>query len=166
MVLATVFQHLGYVGRCSFDLVLIGDSIETADFQFIECNGRWGGTSLPMTLMNRMFGDWSAQPFATYVLTLDGAGRIPWRKWRDRLGPLGFDRRTGKGKFILLNPQYLAERDMVSVIAVADDYPAAIRAVQEEFPQWARCVMEEENLTPAGVAGERLDVDSETVGSQ
>lgn len=155
-ILATVFQQLGYVGRCSFDLVLLGQSTETATFRFIECNGRWGGTSLPMTLMNRIFGDWSIQPYATHIQELKGAGCLPWKKWRERLGPLGFDRRTGKGKFMLLNPQSLAESDQLSVIALGDDAPTAIRAMQEEFPHWARRVMEEENLTSDGVSGKRL----------
>lgn len=160
MILASVFQHLGYVGRCSFDLVLVGNSIETADFQFIECNARWGGTSIPMTLMNRLLGDWTARPFASYVLRLKGAGWVPWQKWRDRLGKRGFDRRTGEGEIILLNPQSLAEADQLSVIAMADDHLTAKDAVQKEFPHWARRVLAEEKYAQIAVCCKGLRVDS------
>jgi hypothetical protein len=36
-------------------------------------DGRWGGASLPMTLMNRLCGDWRAQPYAA---TRFGAARL------------------------------------------------------------------------------------------
>ena len=48
-LLARLFQRMGYVGRCSFDLLLVGRAAESPQVQFIECNGRWGGTSAPMT---------------------------------------------------------------------------------------------------------------------
>ena len=42
-LLAELFQRLGYVGRCSFDLILVGDDLGSCRLEFIECNGRWGG---------------------------------------------------------------------------------------------------------------------------
>lgn len=53
-LLAGLFQELGYFGRCSFDALLVGRRPETAELHWIECNGRWGGTSLPMTLVTRL----------------------------------------------------------------------------------------------------------------
>lgn len=138
---ATIFQHLGYVGRCSFDLVLIGDSMETASVEFIECNGRWGGTSLPMSLINRLFGDWTGQPFSSHSLTLSGAGQTAWSDWLKQLGEWAFDRRTGRGQLILLHPQILACHDQLSVIALADTSQSAMQAAHEEFPEWVRSVL-------------------------
>ena len=46
--IATAFQDLGYVGRCSFDLLVVGDPEGDCRVRFVECNGRWGGTSIPM----------------------------------------------------------------------------------------------------------------------
>ncbi|HXV65347.1 MAG TPA: hypothetical protein VEK15_31925, partial [Vicinamibacteria bacterium] len=54
LLLASLFQRLGYVGRCSLDLVLTGSTLEDSRLVFIECNGRWGGTSLPMFLVHRL----------------------------------------------------------------------------------------------------------------
>ena len=48
-LLARLFQELGYVGRCSFDTIVVGRSLDEACVRFIECNGRWGGSSAPMT---------------------------------------------------------------------------------------------------------------------
>lgn len=61
--LATLFQYLGYFGRCSLDAVVAGTDYNNADLHWIECNGRWGGVSIPMTLANRLVGDWSRQSF-------------------------------------------------------------------------------------------------------
>lgn len=65
MKLALLFQDLGYFGRCSFDTVLVGDTVDAAQFHWIECNGRWGGVSLPMTFMNRVF---AGKPLPAYVI--------------------------------------------------------------------------------------------------
>ncbi len=61
--LTTVLQSCGYYGRCSFDAVFVGPSIDSATIHWIECNGRWGGVSIPMTLVNRLTGDWTSKPF-------------------------------------------------------------------------------------------------------
>lgn len=66
MQIGLVLQHLGYFGRCSFDALLVGKSRESAAIHWIECNGRWGGVSLPMTLANRLFG--SNRPLSMVVV--------------------------------------------------------------------------------------------------
>ena len=60
MRLAYLFQRLGYFGRCSFDVLLSGTDLKTAAVHWIECNGRWGGVSVPMTFANRILADPSA----------------------------------------------------------------------------------------------------------
>lgn len=56
VMIATVFQALGYYGRCSFDAVIHSNSDGEDDIHWIECNGRWGGVSIPMTLAMRLNG--------------------------------------------------------------------------------------------------------------
>lgn len=53
--LAFLLQQLGYFGRCSFDAVIVNGN--GTEVHWIECNGRWGGVSLPMTLSNRIIPD-------------------------------------------------------------------------------------------------------------
>lgn len=70
------FQQLGYFGRCSFDAILVGEGEATSQLHWIECNGRWGGTSIPMTLANRLVGDWHRRPFVIIERDdLKGPGR-------------------------------------------------------------------------------------------
>jgi hypothetical protein len=52
--LAVLFQKLGYFGRCSFDTVVTGEHGAADTVHWIECNARWGGVSVPMTLVNRL----------------------------------------------------------------------------------------------------------------
>jgi hypothetical protein len=61
--LAKLFQRLGYFGRCSFDSVVFGSDLSRAELHWVECNGRWGGVSIPMTLASRLRGDWASGGF-------------------------------------------------------------------------------------------------------
>ncbi len=66
MMLAQLFQSLGYFGRCSFDSVISGDDLDSAKLLWIECNGRWGGVSVPMTLLNNLFRNSQIPEFVIY----------------------------------------------------------------------------------------------------
>jgi len=61
--IALLFQQLGYFGRCSLDAIIVGKEYHTANLHWVECNGRWGGVSLPLTLSNRLRGDSSDTTF-------------------------------------------------------------------------------------------------------
>ena len=56
--LGTLWQLLGYYGRCSFDAILVDARDSDCRLHWVECNGRWGGTSIPMTLANRLGTNW------------------------------------------------------------------------------------------------------------
>ncbi len=55
--LGLLFQALGYFGRCSFDAIVLSPLQGLGGLHWIECNGRWGGVSIPMTLANRLLDD-------------------------------------------------------------------------------------------------------------
>ena len=61
--LGYLFQTLGYFGRCSLDAIIVGQNLSTATMHWVECNGRWGGVSIPITLANRLVGNWQTRPF-------------------------------------------------------------------------------------------------------
>jgi len=50
--IATVLQHLGYYGRCSFDAVICNRNGNPNTIHWIECNGRWSGVSIPMAILH------------------------------------------------------------------------------------------------------------------
>ena len=52
--IASVLQRIGYFGRCSFDAVVVQDQNRKLEPHWIECNGRWGGVSIPMTAAYRL----------------------------------------------------------------------------------------------------------------
>jgi hypothetical protein len=132
-VLGRLFQCLNYVGRCSFDLLLIGADPARSRFEFLECNGRWGAASLSMTLMNRLFGDWKSRPHAMRDLHLAGLEKIPFTELLQSLGDDLYDARTGCGKFILINPARIVSSSALSVLAIAPSWKEARQLVADEL---------------------------------
>jgi hypothetical protein len=103
--LSLLLQTLGYFGRCSFDAILVGDTELDAKLHWIECNGRWGGVSIPLTLANRLVGDWTRRPFVV-VERRDLALRPrPLGDWLKRLSAHLFDvRQSGSVGAVILSP--------------------------------------------------------------
>jgi len=149
-LLGQLFQHVGYLGRCSFDMILVGDTHDNCQIEFIECNGRWGGTSLPMTLMNRLFGDWSRQPFAVSVSWIPGLDRVSFVDALNAFGDDLFDARTGQGRFILCNPGRMKHQSGLSAIGLGSTWDEAATAAFEDFPARLRDLV-------AGHAGDAAD---------
>ncbi len=117
--LAAVLQQVGYYGRCSFDAVICADTT----IHWIECNGRWGGVSIPMTaatspvlghfeglmIMQETIPDvWINT--ATLLQKLDG---------------LLFRHTAPANGVVVLSPPTSPHGTMVNVMAVADTQRAA-----------------------------------------
>ena len=131
-LLGRLLQRLGYVGRCSFDLILVGSDIDTCDIEFVECNGRWGGTSLPMTMLTRVFGDWIGRSFACLDCELPRSGergglRFGWLV--EMLGNRLYDARNGRGDLILFNPAACVHRE-IGVIGLGSRYLEDPRTIE------------------------------------
>jgi hypothetical protein len=152
-LLGRLFQRLGYIGRCSFDLILVGTSPTSGRLKFIECNGRWGGTSAPMTLMNRLFGSWVGQPYVTRVCEVAELGRMSFEQLLDRIGEERFDRTTGTGHIVLSIPGRAAARRAIDVIGIDDDVLEArkriawfVEQISQECSQHEMRVSDQSNL--------------------
>ena len=87
-MLGLALQGMGYFGRCSFDAVLSGDRMATATLHWVECNGRWGGVSVPMTLLNRLFGAEGPPPYTILHGFGHGGGVASFSDGLARLGDL------------------------------------------------------------------------------
>ncbi len=117
--LALVFQRLGYFGRCSFDAIIKGPSAADGDVHWIECNGRWGGVSLPMTLANRLFG---AAFQGSYVIVQQEGFKMPKRAFAEIqqiLTGLRYDVKSGGEGIILLTTMGLERGSGLHFMAVA-----------------------------------------------
>lgn len=130
---AAALQRLGYVGRCSFDFVVTGDVDGDFSVRFTECNGRWGGTSTPMRLVDRLFPDGRPSYVAQDWMAEKLVG-IPFSELTRRLGDHLFDPATGNGRFILYNVGPLAGRGKFDVIGIGTDPGDAWSAVRELLP--------------------------------
>ena len=102
VLLARLLQQLGYVGRCSFDLLLTGDAMASSRIEFIECNGRWGGTSGPMHLVDRLFGRDGRPVYATHHYVAPELAGMRFAEIARAFEPELYDAASGTGWLILL----------------------------------------------------------------
>ena len=125
---AGALQHLGYVGRCSFDHLVIGEPTGDFTIRFTECNGRWGGTSTPMHLVDRVVRG-ARPPYRAQDFQHDRLIDWGFREIRDRLGSTLFDHATQTGRYILYNVGPL------DVVALGDTQAEAEQALLADFPR-------------------------------
>jgi hypothetical protein len=131
LAIGLLFQKLGYFGRCSFDAVVVGDAVQDAALHWIECNGRWGGVSTPMTLANRLIGDWSRRPFVVVQQTHMAMPSRSFREIRARLEPLLFRRGKRDSGIVLLLPGRLTEGTGLNFMALGRSLDEARGFVRE-----------------------------------
>jgi hypothetical protein len=129
--LCCVFQQLGYVGRCSFDALVVGPNWRKGRIKFVECNGRWGGTSTPMHLMKRVFGDFRAMPYKARDYVDARLQGMDFPALMELFGEHLYDHRTGKGRILLYNVGGVTEHGKFDIIATGRSYPDAIRFLEE-----------------------------------
>ena len=131
---ASALQYLGYVGRCSFDFILCGDPDAECQPKFTECNGRWGGPSTPMALMDRLFPQ-GRPPYRARDFVhpdLEGVG------FGDLLAVVGaeaWDYRSGKGKYLFYNTGPMRGFGKLDVIAIGATQSEADDALEEDLPR-------------------------------
>ncbi len=130
--LGRLFQLLGYLGRCSFDTILKGREVESARILFTECNGRWGGTSTPMSMMNRLFGDYRRQPYVCRDFDHPRLEGVSFDEFAGTLADILFDRRSGSGWLVLFNAGCLQPVGKIDAITLGKTYEEAEQR-QEEF---------------------------------
>ena len=131
---AAALQALGYVGRCSFDHLLLGDPEGDFTVRFTECNGRWGGTSTPMHLVDRVVSG-PRPPYRAQDFVHDGLRSASFGDVLERAGGEAFDARTQAGRFIFYNVGPLRDCGKLDVIAVGATQADAERAMTDDLPR-------------------------------
>ena len=132
----TAFQRMGYVGRCSFDFIITGDPEGDFDARFTECNGRWGGTSTPMHLVDRLVDTDGLRPpyIATDYYLPDSLRGMTFPELIDLLGDDLYRADRGEGRFILYNVGPLQEVGKFDVISLGDTPEHARSGLDEVLP--------------------------------
>ena len=126
---ATALQRLGYVGRCSFDhLVLPQDRVV-----FTECNGRWGGTSTPMNLVDRLYPA-GRPPYQAQAYVDPGLAGLTFEELLRRLGDSVNDRGTAEGRFVLYNVGPLERFGKFDVVAIGSSREHVEQLMTGELP--------------------------------
>ena len=135
--ICTAFQRMGYVGRCSFDFIITGDPDGDFDIRFTECNGRWGGTSTPMHLVDRLVNSQEGRPdyIATDYYLPDSLRGMSFAELADALGDTLYSQAGGEGRFILYNVGPLREVGKFDVVSLGDDPDDARRGLDEILPR-------------------------------
>ena len=134
LMVAAALQQLGYVGRCSFDHLVTGDPHGEFRVVFTECNGRWGGTSMPMSLLDRLLhGPRPAYRAQDVVFPELIGASLP--DLLELAGDLVFQAATGQGRFIFYNLGPLGAHGKFDVISIGADQADAERGVLEILPE-------------------------------
>lgn len=123
--IATVLQHLGYFGRCSLDAVLCGPE---RHIHWIECNGRWGGVSIPMIASRQLKG---ANPAIAIAQELFPAERMDTSGLIARLEDMllrATERQTG---IVITAPPVGRAGMLLSFLSIADTQSNAVKYLQE-----------------------------------
>ena len=131
---AHALQYLGYVGRCSFDHLVLGDPNSDFTIRFTECNGRWGGTSTPMHLVDRVVAG-PRPPYRAQDFSHDGLTGVTFGEILDCLGNDVFDSRRQSGRYIFYNLGPLAENGKLDVIAIGKNQTEAEHALLADLPR-------------------------------
>lgn len=121
--LCRTLQQLGYVGRCSFDTIVCGATLQGATLRFVECNGRWGGTSTTMALVERVLGDHRARAWSARSVTLPS--RVRLSEFIDAVADVLYDHRTRQGWVLLNNVTCIEAVGALDVITLGDEQAEA-----------------------------------------
>lgn len=151
-LLCRVFQEIGYVGRCSFDGLVVGLTLDDARVKLVECNGRWGGTSTPMHLMKRVFGDFRHAPYKAqdYV-----DRRLIGLEFTDLMEVFGrdlYDRRTRQGRVLLYNVGGVREYGKFDLVVIGRSFAEVQRYISRRIPALISRYCRKRGRNPAAVA--------------
>ncbi len=133
-IVASGLQRLGYVGRCSFDHLVLGDPDGEFAIRFTECNGRWGGTSIPMRLVDRLISG-PRPPYRAQDVMSQALTGVPFAEIVREINQHLFNKSTGRGDFVLYNPGPLALVGKIDVIGFGATQQEAEEAVEERLPR-------------------------------
>ena len=131
--MATALQHLGYVGRCSFDHLVLGDPETDFTVRFTECNGRWGGTSAPMHLMDRVVSG-PRPPYRAQDIVSPQLVGVSFEELAAALDNRLFDHRNRHGRYLPYNVGPLPRFGKLGVIALGSTQADADEALQYDLP--------------------------------
>ena len=128
--LAAALQRLGYVGRCSFDHLVLPDGRVV----FTECNGRWGGTSTPMNLVDRLYPG-GRPPYQAQNFVHPELRGTTFQQLLARFGNTVHHRGPGAGRYLLYNVGPLEEFGKFDIVALGSSRAHVEELITRELPR-------------------------------
>jgi hypothetical protein len=125
--IATVLQHLGYYGRCSFDAVICNRNDNPNTIHWIECNGRWSGVSIPLAILHAIAPDQDALGILVTQYPLPGVTVTVSQAVKALDGGL-YHHATSAVDVILLSPPPSASGSIANMLAFGDTQSTAARS--------------------------------------
>jgi hypothetical protein len=122
--IATVLQHLGYYGRCSFDAVICNRNDDPNTIHWIECNGRWGGVSIPLSILHSIAPDQDKSGIMILQSPLPGITIETSQAVKMMRERLYHHARSGDG-IILLSPPPSTKGSIANLMVFADTQDTA-----------------------------------------
>lgn len=134
MRLALVLQRIGYLGRCSFDFIMVGPDVSGADPVLVECNGRWGGASVILTLVNRLFVGTPRPAFAFGFIIDAKLRKSGFAYLRRRLARYLYSPGNPDGWLLIPHPGSLHDLGRLGCLTIAPTPRQASERLTEELP--------------------------------
>ena len=128
--IASVLQRLGYFGRCSLDAVICQTADAPPRVHWIECNGRWGGVSIPMTAAGQIIDPLPSKAMAVVQEVLkDRPVRLPdlLELWNDLLFKKG---KRKSGLIIMAAPNH-PRGGLINLLSVGETQDGADAMLDE-----------------------------------
>lgn len=120
MLFACLFQKLGYYGRCSFDAIISQTPGARRSLHWIECNARWGGVSIPLTLANDLQPSDPHCGFVVVQQSLGDANSFSTEQVISLLDGLLYEHHKSSSGLILLSPPRQNMEMRINFLAIAD----------------------------------------------
>jgi hypothetical protein len=134
LTIAYSLQQMGYCGRCSFDFIVEDPKGNNPSARFTECNGRWGGTSTPMHLVDRCIDGKRPAYLAQDVMQEDLVD-ADFAALLSMLGEHAYRADRQEGTFLLYNPGCLSGSGKIDVVAIGSTQEEARRAMNDLLPE-------------------------------
>jgi len=84
--------------------------------------------------MNRLFGDWTTQPFSTREYAAHGLHRLTFTDVLDHFTEDLYDVRRRTGWLVFYNPDGMGLRSSIHALALGETWEEAERKLRQEFP--------------------------------
>ncbi|NNJ74032.1 MAG: hypothetical protein HKP56_02635 [Anderseniella sp.] len=120
MLFACLLQNLGYYGRCSFDAIISQTPGARRSLHWIECNARWGGVSIPLTLANNLQPSDPHSGFVIVQQSLGDANSFSTQQVINLLDGLLYERHKSSSGLILLSPPRQNMEMRINFLVIAD----------------------------------------------